>query len=307
MQVLICHPSLKEARGVRVKVLFLFLFAIICSPHTSLASNKNSSNLEDSFCTYGSHKQLYKFFAEKDYIVIAQGKRLQPNSDIKDFADVLFLVSPDMEYFHAVTLSGIKHDHFKACIFSSAREIDYQFSSPIPDLLTRKNREHVVLLADDIPKNTSCPNSDKYCTPWTNWSHTLKQTLLLSAYTYSTKWRNDSFKEIVELTLDNKVIRPTRGKLTEHARKKYALRLRNELNESKEDLKNTKIAYKQIHDEVDHKLPLIFLSLTETRDWSLSEVNREEGLVKTVLHGVKLELYPMPNNAYKEFLDDLSP
>ncbi len=284
---------------MRVKLVVLFLLLAVITPHTGFTSSKNSPNLEDNFCTYGSHKELYKFFAEKNYIVIAQGKRTHPNGNIKDFADVLFLVSPDMEYFHTVTLNSIKYDHFKACIFSSAREIDYQFASPIPNLLPRKNREHVVLLNNGMPNKTTCPNNDKYCTPWSHWSHKSQtNTPKLSAYTYSTKRENDPYNEIVELTLDNKVIRPTRGKLTEHTRKKYALRLRNALNENKEDVKMTKIAYKQIHDEVDHKLPLILLNLTETRDWSLSEVNRKKGLVETVLHGIELELYPIPNSAY---------
>jgi hypothetical protein len=287
---------------VKVKFIPLLVLAVFAVTHTCSASNKNLPNLEDSFCAYGSHKELYKFFTEKDYVVVAQGKRIQPNGKIKDFADVLFLVSPDMEYFHAVTLNGIRYDHFKACIFSSAREIDYQFASPISGLLTRKNREHVVLLIHDIPKNTNCASRNNYCTSWTNWSHNLKQTFLLSAYAYSTKWENDPYNEIVELTLDNKIIRPTRGALTEHARKKYALRLRNTLNESKEDMQTAKIAYKQIHDEVDHKLPLVFLNITETRDWYLYEVNREDGLVETVLHGIELELYPMPNSKYKSFL-----
>ena len=286
---------------------FLLLFLIIFTvTHTSFAIN-HTPILEDGFCTNGSHKQLYTFFTEKDYVVVAQGKRIQPNGKIKDFADVLFLVSPDMEYFHTVTLNGIRHDHFKACIFSSAREIDYQFAAPVPELLPRNNRAHIVLLANDIPKNASCSDDDKYCTSWTNWSRNLKQTFLLSAYRYSTKRENDTYNEIVELALDNKVIRPTRGALTEHARKKYALRLRNALHESKEDVEAAKIAYKQIHDEVDHKLALIFITITESRDWSISEVNRENGLVQTVLHGIELELYPMPNNTYKEFLNNRSP
>lgn len=277
----------------------LLTLTIICN--TALARDNSKPNLEDSYCAYGSHKELYNFFTEKNYIVIAQGKRIQPNGDIKDFADVLFLVSPDMEYFHTVTLNGIKYDHFKACIFSSAREIDYQFAPPTPNLLLRKNREHIVFLLDNMPKNASCSTGDKYCTPWTQWTHNLKQTSLLSAYSYSTKWKNDPYNERVELTLDNKIIRPTRGALSEHARTKYALRLRNELSESIEDAKNAKDAYKQIHDEVDHKLPLVFLNLTDTREWSVDEVNRENGLVQAVLYGVELELYPMSNSQYQKF------
>lgn len=278
---------------------FVIALTLVCN--TTSARDNSKPNLQDHDCTYGSHKELYSFFAEKNYIVIAQGKRIQADGSIKDFADVLFLVSTDMEYFHAVTLNGIKHDHFKACIFSSAREIDYQFAPPTPDLLPRKNHEHSVFLADNTPKDASCPVNDKYCTPWSQWSYNLQQTSLLSAYRYHTKLENNPYNAIVELTLDNKVIRPTRGALSQHTRTKYALRLRNTLNETIADAKNAKVAYKQIHDEIDHKLPLIFLNLTNTREWSIDEINRETGLVQTELYGVELELYPMSNSAYKKF------
>ena len=289
---------------MKVSLIALFILTLFAFPLTSLASNKNSSYLKDGFCTDGSHQQLYNFFAEKDYIVIAQGKRTHPSGEIKDFADVIFLVSPNMEYFHAVTLNGIKYDHFKACIFSSAREIDYQFAPPMPNLLTRQNREHVVFLTSDIPKNISCSSNDQHCITWNDWSHHLKQTFLLSAYLTSSNWENDLYNEIVELTLNDKKIRPSRGKLAQHARKKYALRLRNESNESKEERQQAKTAYKQIHDEVDHKLALVILSLTETRDWALSEVNRTEGLVHKTLNGIELELYPAPISIYKKFAAD---
>ncbi len=307
MPVLICRPSQKGARGVKVKIIALFLLAFFVITNICLASNKNSPYFEDGFCTNGSHKQLYKFFTQNDYVVVAQGKRIHANNKVKDFADILLLVSADMEYFHVVTLNGIKYDHFKVCIFSSAREIDYQFASPIPNILTRKNREHVVLLTNDISINASCPDNEKYCTPWKNWSENLKQTFLLSAYTYSSKWENNPYNQIVELALDNKTIHATRGALSEHACKKYALRLRNTLDESEENGTAAKNAYKQIHREVDHKLTLTFLSLTEARDWTLSQVDRKKGLVETILYGIELELYPMPNSAYKEFLKNTSP
>ena len=287
---------------MKVRLIALFLLTLLTFSHTSLASNKNTANLEDGFCAYGSHQELYKFFTEKNYVVIAQGKRIHPKGRIKDFADVIFLVSPDIEFFHAVTLNGIKQDHFKACIFSTAREIDYQFASPTPNLLTRKVREHIVFLESDIPRDSSCPSNDQRCMSWNDWSHNLKQILLLSAYKHSSKWENNLYDDIVELTLDNKVIRPTRGALSQHARIKYALRRNNSLNESKEDVETTKNAYKKIHDEVDHKLALIFLSLTETRGWSLSELDREKGLVHTNLQGIDFELYPMPTSAYKTFI-----
>lgn len=292
---------------MKAKLILLIILLTFSAMHASIAGNSDGSNVEAATCSYGSHKELYSFFTEKNYIVVAQGKRIQPNGSIKDFADVLFLITPDMEFFHAVTLTGIRYDHFKACIFSSAREIDYQFAPPIPDLLSRNNRAHLVFFNQGPSQDNACINETNECTAWDDWLSRTKQTFLFSAYKYSSSWRSDPYDEIVELRLDNKVIRPTRGRLSEHARKKYALRLRNELNESKDEIKTTKLAYKEIHDEVDHKLPLIFLSLNNTRDWTLSEVDREKRLVHTIIHGIEFELYPMTTNAYKNFTDNLSP
>ncbi len=292
---------------MKAKLIYLIILLTLSTMHASIASDSENSNDEASTCSYGSHKELYAFFSEKNYIVVAQGKRIQPNGSVKDFADVLFLITPDMDYFHAVILTGITYDHFKACIFSSAREIDYQFAPPIPNLLSRNNREHLVFFNNQSSKDNACANKDNNCISWDNWLSKSKQTFLFSAYKYSTNWRNDPYDEIVELRLDNKVIRPTRGKLSEHARKKYALRLRNELNETKDEVKTTKVAYKEIHDEVDHKLPLIFLALNETRDWSLSEVSREDRSVHSIIHGVEFELYPMTASSYKNFTNSPSP
>ena len=300
MPALTCLPSLKGAHGVRVRLSLVL--ALLTLATTCFANKEPFTPLEAGFCTFGSHIELYAFFSERNYIVVAQAKRMQDSGKTKDFADVLFLVSPNMEYSHVVILNGIKHDHFKACIHSSSREIDYQFASPIPDLLIRKNREHLVFLSGDIPKDASCISNDNSCTPWSDWSATLKQAFLFSAYAYSPSWENDPYKDVVELTLDDKVIRPMRGVFTEYVRKKYALRLRNDLKESNKDQKAAKLAYKQIHDEVDHKLALVLLNINENRDWSLSQINRKKGFVKTFIHGVELELYPMQNSAYKRFL-----
>lgn len=277
-------------------------FACILLFFSTCFANSANEKLLDENCTYGSHKELYKFFTEKKYAVIAQGKRIQDNGSIKDFADVLFLISPDMAYFHAVTLTGVKYDHFKACIFTSAREIDFQFASPVPNLLERINREHLVFLVNDIPKNSSCPVQDTSCMPWSEWSPLLKQTSIFTAYTYSNQNEYDPYNEIVQLTLDSNIITPTRGVLAEHARVKYALRLRNELKEASSDLQAAKQAYSHIHDEIDHKLPLIFLTADKNRGWSITQVNRENGLARRILNGVELELYPMNRVAYKELL-----
>ncbi len=300
MQITTCRLSPKEAHGVKVKLLFTTL--IVCLSLHYQASATENKQLEEDYCAHGSHKELYQFFTQQNYAVIAQGKRIQPNGNIKDFADVLFLLSPDMAYFHAVTLNGIKYDYFKACIYSSAREIDFQFASPIPDLLERKNREHLVFLVKDIPKDNICPSHNPACIPWSEWSKLLKQTFIFSAYAYSSQSAYDPYNEIVEITIDSKTIAPTRGVLAEHARVKYALRLRNELQESIDDLNAAKEAYIHIHNEVDHKLPLMFLSADKNRGWTITQVNRESGLAEKILHGIDLELYPMNQADYKKLL-----
>ncbi len=285
-----------------MRVKLLLLATILLYSTNCFANNQNKKNLQDNHCASGSHKELYQFFTEKNYVVIAQGKRIQDNGNIKDFADVLLLLSPDMAYFHALTLSGIKYDYFKACIFNSAREIDFQFASPIPNLLQRKNREHLVFLTKDVPKDTPCPTYNSACIPQSEWSSLLQQTFLLSGYSYSSDTQNDPYNELVELTIDNKKINPTRGVLAEHARVKYAQRLRNELNESGKDIKAAKEAYIQIHDEIDHKLPLIFLSVSKDRHWSIIQIDRKNGLAETILHGIELELYPMKQVEYRKLL-----
>ena len=296
-----CRLFLTGAHGVKARLFFFSIFFLVAA--NCFANTPSKIQLEDDHCAYGSHNDLYNFFTEKNYVVIAQGKRIQPTGKIKDFADVLLLVSPDMAYFHAVTLAGIKYDYFKACIFTTAREIDFQFASPIPNLLERKNREHLVFLINNLPKDTPCPTENTSCMSWSEWSPLLKQTFILSAYTYSSQVQYDPYNEIVELTIDNKTITPTRGVLAEHARVKYAIRLRNELNESTKDLRAAKDAYVQIHNEVDHKLPLVFLSVTENRNWNITQINRNTGLAETVIHGIELELYPMKSTEYKKLLE----
>ena len=276
---------------------------IVCSLLTlhCQANETFSEKFQEQLCTHGSHQELYQFFMNENYIVFAQGKRRQPDGKIKDFADVLFLVSPDMQYFHAAILNGVKYDYFKACIFTSAREVDYQFASPVPGILARKNREHQIFLSEDMPTDGQCPANTTACTTWTDWSHEINNFYLLSAYTYSTKHPIDPYNEIIDLTVDSKTIHPTRGKLTQHARLKYALRVRNELKESKDDVKAAKTVYRNIYNEVDHQLPLMHLKLSDDRRWKISEIDRTSGLVWNILEGIDLELYPMQNEAYKSF------
>ena len=281
--------------------IYIVLIASLLNVSFAEANEEKGKKLQESFCAEGTQQQLYDFFTAEDYVVFAQGKRFAKSGQLKDFADVLFLISPDMEFFHLVTQKKIDGAKYKACIFSSAREVDYRFASPIPGLLQEKNREHFLFL-DKIPKDSECPKDKTQCTPWSAWAHMIKQTFLFSAYMYSAKWDYDVYEEIVDLTLEGKTIHPTRGALAELARTKYAVRMRNELSESKEDQEVAKQLYKQIFDEVDHALPLIVLMLTDNRKWVISVIDRKKGLVWTPMQGRDLELYPLSRTVYKRFL-----
>ena len=279
----------------RSPVLLIILLFVSAAGWTK---EEEPKKLEEKFCATGTYQQLLDFFTAEEYIVFARGRRA---SSDQGAADVLFLVSPDMEYFHLVTVKPKKEDKHKACIFSSAREIDYQLVSPIPGLLQAKNREHLLFL-DKIPKDGECPPEKFNCTPWRDWSHIVKQDFVMTAYLYSAKWNYDAYDEIVDLTLDNKTIHPTRGELAELARTKYALRARNPLDESAEDRESAKKVYRQIHDEVDHLLPLLVIMLTDNRKWAMSIIDRVKGLVWTPVQGRDLELYPLPRSVYEGFL-----
>ena len=284
-----------------MQIILIILSVFLLLPIQGIAAEDSNKKLQESFCAEGSQQQLLDFFTAEDYVVFAQGKRFSKSGQLQGFADVLFLVSPDMEFFHLVTQKKIDGGKYKACIFSSAREVDYRFASPIPNLLQAKNREHFLFL-DKIPKDGKCPPDKAQCTPWSNWSHMIRQTFLFSAYMYSAKWNYDAYEEIVDLTLDGKTIHPTRGALAELARTKYAVRMRNELSESKEDQEAAKQVYEKIFDEIDHALPIIVLMLTDNRKWAVSIIDRVKGLVWTPMQGRDLELYPLPRSAYEKFL-----
>ena len=289
-----------------IEVTFRKCILLIVSLFSSVivyAVETDGEKFNESFCATGSQQQLQEFFTEQNYVVFAQGKQINKNGLLSEFPNVLFLVSPDMEFFHLVTQQKSDQQKFKACIFSSAREVDYRFASPIPDLLPHKNREHFLFL-DNIPKNGVCPPDTLNCIPWSEWSHMIKQTFLFSAYMYSAKWNYDAYEEIVDLRLDNKTIHPTRGALSELARTKYAVRMRNELNESETDVNAAKNVYKQIFDEVDHGLPIVMLMLTDNRKWAVTVIDRKKGLVWTPMQGKELELYPLPRRSYEKFKEE---
>lgn len=268
---------------------------------SSALAELETQTLEENFCANGTRQQLIDFFTEQQYIVVAQGKRIDEAGVVQEYPNVLFLVSPDLEFFHLVTWQETTNTKYKACIFSSAREVDYKFATPIPDLFPQKNREHLMFL-NAIPKDGVCPADQSACVPWPQWSHMVKQTYLFSAYMYSAKWKYDAYEEIIELTVEGKTIRPSRGALSELARTKYAARLRHELGEDEHDREAGKKAYVEIYKEADHELPLMMLMLTDNRKWAIIMIDRKEGLVWTTMQGRDLELYPLPNNVYKKFL-----
>lgn len=266
----------------------------------SASAEQEIQTLEESFCANGTQQQLVDFFTEQQYVVIAQGKRIDSIGIVQEYPDVLFLVSPDLEFFHLVTQEKTENNKFKACILTSAREVDYKFTAPLPDLFQQKNREHLTFL-DTIPTDGRCSANESNCVPWSQWSHMVKQTFLFSAYLYSAKWKYDAYEEIIELTLEDKTIRLTSGALSKLARTKYAVRMRNELGEDKDDREAGKKAYAEIYKEVDHGLPLMLLMLTDNRRWAITIINRKEGLVTTLMQGRDLELYPLPVQVYKKF------
>lgn len=286
---------MKQALAI-ISLLLLFLFSSLT------VADEEIQTLEDSFCANGTQQQLIDFFVEQQYIIFAQGKRIGEDGLTPDYADVLFLVSPGQEFFHLVTRQKTTNTKYKACVFSSAREVDYKFTTPIPDLFPQKNREHLMFL-NNIPKDGVCPAGKPECVPWSQWAHMVKQTYLFSAYLYSAKWKFDAYEEIVELTVEGKTIHPTRGALSELARTKYAARLRHELGEDEHDREAGKKAYAEIYKEADHGLPLMMLMLTDNRRWAIMVIDRKEGLVWTSMQGRDLELYPLPHNVYKKFLE----
>ncbi len=288
------HCDMKR-RSPLLLLVFLF-FSLIVE-----AEEGTSKQMKENFCATGTQQQLLDFFTAEEYIVFAQGKREDANNGLNKFSDVLFLVTPDLKYFHLVTVKVKNKDKRTACIFSSAREVNFQFTSPMPGLLENKNREHLVFM-ENIPENGNCPPEKLNCMPWRDWSHRIKQKFVLTAYMYSAKWDYNAYDEIVELTLDNKTIHPTRGALAELARTKYGLRLRNELGEANKEQEAAKQVYREIYNEIDHGLPLMLIMLNDDRNWAVSIIDRVKGLVWTPMQGRELELYPLPRSVYEKFL-----
>ena len=264
-------------------------------------ADEQDISLKDITCTTGTLSQLYDFFAEQNYVLVAQGKQLLDDGEQQNYSDTLFLVSTEMDYFHAVTLNKTGQNKYKGCISLSAREVDFQLQSPIDDLLPRKNREHYLYISE-TPEDGKCPAQDTACTPWPSIAYITNSKPLLSGYEYSIEPDGDPYTEIVELTIGEQTIHPTRGALAELARTKYALRLTNELNESEEDVAAAIEIYGSIHKDIDHGLPLVVFNVTGSNKWSIYKIDQSKGLVWTMLQGSNLTTFPLETESYRDFV-----
>lgn len=254
-------------------------------------------------CTFGSAFELDLFFARKDLIQIAKGTRRSAHKKSHDNVEVLFLLSKDMKFFHVATLKPEHGEHYRACIISSAREVDLQVEPPVANFLARKPREHLLFL-NDLPKDGQCPPEKNNCTPWNSPTEFIGTKFLLTAYLYSEHWELDAYTQIVDIKVDRKIIKPTRGMLSEFARLKYASRLRNELNEDTTQLKTAKEAYREIYTEVDHSHPLYMFIIGEEGAWQIKMIDRHRGIIWVPIQGDNLEIYPLSKREYRELREN---
>ena len=285
-----------------MKVIFL-LSLVIALLQNAWAEEEIAPTKIGPTCVFGTSFEIDLFFARKNLIQIAKGTRKSTRNVKVDGVEVLFFISKDMDFFHVVTLKPEHGESYRACIISSAREIDFQLDPPIENLLARKPREHLLFL-NDLPKQGQCPPEKNNCTPWNGPSQFIGTKFLLTAYLYSEHWELDSYTQIVDIKVDRKVIQPTRGMLAEFARLKYASRLRNELSEDPTEVNDAKEAYRNIYVEVDHGHPLYMFILGENGNWKITMIDRNRGIVWVPIQGDSLEIYPLSKREYRELRDN---
>lgn len=283
--------------------VFITLGLIIFLLQNSWAKEQTEATKIGPTCTFGSLSELNDFFVRQDLIQIAKGTRRNTNKESHDNTEVHFLLSKDMTYFHVATIKPEHGDQFRACIISSAREIDLQIDPPVENFLQRKPREHLLFL-NDVPTEGECPADKNNCKSWNGPAELFGTKYLLTAYLYSEHWHLDAYTQIVDIKMDKKVIQPTRGMLTEFARLKYASRLRNELNEDDAVLNTAKEAYRNIYSEVDHEHPLYMFIIGEDDRWQIKMLDRHRGIVWTPIRGDNLEIYPLSQDVYKQLRDN---
>lgn len=286
---MVCQKSPNKELGVTNKYLPIWLILVSLTSTAQAEFNPNTQ----ATCTSGSFTQLYQFFSTQDYITFARAKT-------KHKSEVLFLITSDMSYFHMVDLTQIRSDYFRACITTSAREIDYQYKPPRAGLLERINRAHH-LFQTDIPSQTKCPSDNGICRTWTSPPENVQHDIILTGYEYSPSSDVDTYDEPVELKIDNQYVHASRGMLAQLARTKYALRMTNALGESAQDIELAKQVYRNIYLNIDHQLALIEFSYDHNHNWLIQKIERQSGLVWTLSEGTNLHMYPLSKSDYANF------
>jgi len=246
------------------------------------------------YCYVGSADEVVEFYALNNYILFAQAVHKTASNQQ---SQVQFLLTSDMEYFYIARIRLLEGNVREACLQLLAREVDYQVIAPIAGLLERQPRHHF-LFFDRLPTTEHCLVGDQRCTTWSHWSGESEGQYLLTAYRYSLK-QKEYFEQAVTVRVDDKQITPGRGKLSAFARMQYVRRLRSEVDESPMDREEAKKFYRQLLTSADNGLPLLSLRQLPEQGWDLTVINRQKGLVFTVMQGDQLELYPQSREYYR--------
>ena len=303
MLILRCRRFQKMAPGVMSKYLLsigLVTWIGLCWQGAAQAQPLPQSAVtaeQVEHCHIGSADEIAEFYALNHYVLFAQARHKTAQGKQ---SQVQFLVTTDMAYFYIARINLLPGNVREACLQLLAREVDYQLLAPIAGLLERKPRHHF-LFFDRLPSNSRCDAENQYCASWLEWSEDSEGEYLLTAYRYSLK-QKEYFEQAVRVELGDKQIGVGRGKLSAFARMQYVRRLRNELDESPLDREEAKTFYQQLLETTDHGLPLLSLRQLPQQGWDLTVINRQKGLVFTVMQGDQLELYPQSREDYRHLL-----
>lgn len=300
MLILRCHQFQKMAPGVMSKYLSSISLVILISlcwqgvvqAQPLLQSSIGPERIEH--CHIGSADEIVEFYALNHYVLFAQAQHKTAQGKQ---SQVQFLVTSDMAYFYIAKIRLLQGDVREACLKLLAREVDYQLVAPMAGLLERKPRHHF-LFFEKLPNRSRCAAEKLGCASWSQWSEDSEGEYLLTAYRYSLK-QKAHFEQAVRVRVGDKQIAPGRGKLSAFARLQYVRRLRNEVNESPSDREEAKTFYQQLLESTDHGLPLLSLRQLPEQGWDLTVIDRQKGLVFTVMQGDQLELYPQSREYYR--------
>jgi hypothetical protein len=286
-----------------MRKVFIALILLILLLQYSWAEEQTEATKIGPTCTFGNLSELSQFFAKQNLMQIAKGTRRNKHNQSQDNIEVQFLLAKDMTYFHVATIKPEYADQYRACIISSAREVDLHVDPPVESFLQRIPREHLLFL-NDVPTAGECPTDKNNCAPWSGPAELNGIEYLITAYLYSEHWQLDAYTQIVDIKIDKKVIQPTRGMLAEFARLKYASRLRNEFNEDATQLEAAKQAYRNIYTEVDHEHPLYMFIIGEDDTWQIKMLDRHRGIVWTPIQGDNLVMFPLSHFEYNQLPDN---